>query len=47
MNIPTKYKSITISNVIERPAVVLNNSEKTKVLNVLNNVFQYIKEKHS
>ncbi len=47
MNAPTKYKSINISNVIERPVVVLNNSEKEKVLNVLNNLFLYIKQKHS
>jgi hypothetical protein len=47
MNKPTKYKSINILNVIQRPVVPLNNVEKSKVLNVLNNLFQFIKEKHS
>lgn len=47
MNQPTKYKSISVIDLWSRPVVLLNNTEKQKVFEILSKMIVYIKNKHS
>lgn len=44
---PTKYKSVTTSALKNRPLTLLNETQKTKVLNTLEKLTELIKLKHS
>ena len=44
---PTKYKSVTTSVLKNRPVTLLNQTQKTKVLNTLEKLTELIKLKHS
>lgn len=43
---PSKYKSISVRDLKNRTVVQLTNTEKTKVLSVLNKLTYLIKQKH-
>ena len=44
---PTKYKSVTTSVLKNRTVTLLNQTQKTKVLNTLEKLTELIKLKHS
>ena len=44
---PTKYKSIATSVLKNRTVTLLNETQKTKVLNTLEKLTELIKLKHS
>jgi hypothetical protein len=44
---PTKYKSISVVELKNRPVLTLTNTEKTRVFSILNKFTNLIKVKHS
>jgi len=47
MNKPTKYKSLSTTEIKQRVATPVTNTEKTKVLTILAKLTDLIKQKHS
>jgi len=47
MNKPTKYKSIQVSEINNKPVTLLTSAEKLKTSAILTKLIQYIKQKHS